>query len=46
VVCFPLVGGLRLGILVFNSHSAYWIFDFHLFLLVPNGIYLTILIKL
>jgi hypothetical protein len=34
VVCLSIVGARRRGILVFNSHSAYWIFDFHLFLLV------------
>jgi hypothetical protein len=34
VVCLSLVGGLRLDVLVFNSHSAYWIFGFHLFLLM------------
>jgi len=37
VGCLFLAGGLRLGVLVFNSHSAYWIFGFHFFLLVPNG---------
>ena len=34
VVHLSIVGARRRGILVFNSHSAYWIFDFHLFLLV------------
>lgn len=34
VECLSLVGGLRFDVLVFKSHSAYWIFGFHLFLLV------------
>jgi hypothetical protein len=34
VVCLAIVGARRRGVLVFNSHAAYWIFNFHHFLLV------------